>query len=83
MWRASLQPSVDLLLMSKIKIDPTNYLKRSDLSPRATDGTEKSRRKASKKWEQRFLTAPIDQAGYVDFRMVVPQRHRRSHGGLA
>jgi hypothetical protein len=66
--------------MSKVKNDPTKYLKRSDLYPKGEGRMDSKPGEASEKRERDFLTAPIDQAGYIDFRRVDPKRHRRKSG---
>jgi hypothetical protein len=54
-----------LHLMRRIKNDPKNYLKRSDLFPKNKGRGDKG---SYKNRELEFITAPIDQAGYINFR---------------
>lgn len=57
-----------LKLMRRIKNDPKRYLKRSDLFPK-NKSNKPSRVSVSKKRELEFLTADIDQSGYINFRI--------------
>jgi hypothetical protein len=68
--------------MSKIKNDPTKHLRRSDLGPcgRSHENAAASQPSA-KKHERDFLTAPIDEAFYIDFgpnsQLGLPQGKRK------
>ena len=50
-----------------IKNDPRRYLKRSDLPPRPKKKASGEKSLASQKREAEFLSAPIDNYGYLDF----------------
>jgi len=54
--------------MRKIKNDPAEYTKRSDLYPKSRIGGDNRRGQRCKKREREYLTAPIDACGYIDFK---------------
>ena len=58
--------------MRKIKNDPSTYLKRSDLAPKRESGTVPVRAPESR--DDWFMTAHIDEGGYIDFRKAEAEK---------
>ncbi|WP_262030160.1 hypothetical protein [Microvirga sp. Mcv34] len=59
--------------MAKIKNDPNRYVRRSALAGRRTACVEDKGDQQARKKERDFLTAPIDDGLYIDFR-TKPER---------
>lgn len=53
--------------MAKIKNDPAKYVRRSGLPLSKVDATVAKVIRTSRKRDQEFMTAPIDQNFYIDF----------------
>lgn len=62
--------------MVRIKNDPKKYLKRSDLAPKRRLRLEKLSVQSDAEREERYLTAPIDNAGYIDLSEPATARKR-------
>ena len=56
--------------MNRIKNNPDDYLKRSDLGPKRREPPKGQHTPGDKKREKDYLIAPIDDAGYIDFKML-------------
>jgi hypothetical protein len=66
--------------MHKIKNDPKKYITRADLFVTKRASREDLERSShSRKREEAFLAAPIDKAGYIDFRAG----RRRNRGRIS
>jgi hypothetical protein len=59
--------------MAKIKNDPSKYVKRSHAAAAKKPGQRGRNLRTSGTRADQFLTAPIDEAFYIDFR-VKPKR---------
>lgn len=59
--------------MAKIKNDPSRYVRRSALAGRRSGAADEKADQSGRKRERDFLTAPIDDNFYIDFR-AKPQR---------
>jgi len=59
--------------MKRVRNDPNNYVKRSDVGPKRQDRSlERTPEQAQR--EKDYLVAPIDDAGYIDFGVPVAAR---------
>jgi hypothetical protein len=62
--------------MKRVRNDPDNYVKRSDLGPRRQDRPSDLHGPEQLQREKDYLVAPIDEAGYVDFSVPAKCRER-------
>jgi hypothetical protein len=64
--------------MAKIKNNPSKYASRASLVARKKQGQQGNELPTSKKREQEFITAPIDDNFYMDFRLSATSKEIKS-----
>lgn len=64
--------------MAKIRNDPTRYVKRSDIASHKSGRSERQVIQISVERERAFMTAPIDERFYIDFRESARRKKKRT-----